>query len=76
MNLYTRPRGKLACIVKACDILFSALNLSRGSDNSRPGADDFLPVFIFVVLRANVPHVLANASYIQRYRDPAGLLSK
>ena len=42
----------------------------------RAGADEFLPVFIYVVLRANVRQVLTNARYIERFRYPGGLMSK
>lgn len=76
VNNYITPLAKLDCIVKCCDILFRSLNLSRGADNSRPGADEFLPAFIYVTLHANVRHVLANAKYIERFRFPGGLMSK
>ena len=76
INSHTTPQAKLECIVACADILFRSLNLSRGADASRPGADEFLPVFIYVVLRANVRQVLANATYIDRFRYPGGLMSK
>ena len=53
------------------------LNLKRGSDDtSRPGADDFLPIFIYVVLKAKVPSLYTNCEYIQSYLNPAALMSK
>jgi hypothetical protein len=56
MAVYKTPGDKIACVVKCAQVIFSVLNLKRGSDdNSRPGADDFLPIFIYVVLKSNVP---------------------
>nr|CAG4708532.1 unnamed protein product [Naegleria fowleri] len=38
-----------------------------------PGADDFVPVLIYIVLKSNVPHLHSNIKYIQEYRNPQGL---
>jgi len=80
MNRSTAPGDKLGCIMRSCQIIMSVLNLSRSTDGSgpakRPGADDFLPMFILVVLRANVPHLHTNLEYIQAYHNPIALMSK
>ncbi|RQM24942.1 hypothetical protein B5M09_007916 [Aphanomyces astaci] len=71
------PGDKINCIVRCCSIIFSVLNLARGGDAlSRPGADDFLPVFIYLVLHSQVPNLVSNAEYIAAYRTPADLMSK
>ena len=58
-------------------MIFSVLNLKRGNDDtSRPGADDFLPIFIYAVLKANVPSLHSNCEYIQNYHNPQALMSK
>lgn len=55
LTQYKAPGDKIACIVKCASVIFSVLNLKRGADDaSRPGADDFLPIFIYVVLKVKV----------------------
>jgi hypothetical protein len=77
MSHFKTPGDKIACVVKCCQVIFSALNLKRGSDDtSRPGADDFLPIFIYVVLKSNVPNLFTNCEYIQNYHNPSSLMSK
>jgi hypothetical protein len=77
MASFKAPGDKIACVVKCCQVIFSVLNLKRGGDDtSRPGADDFLPIFIYVVLKAQVPNLYTNCEYIQQYHNPAALMSK
>ncbi|EQC28939.1 hypothetical protein SDRG_13278 [Saprolegnia diclina VS20] len=77
MNAVRSPGDKIHCIVRCCSIIFSVLNLSRGDDAlNRPGADDFLPVFIYIVLHSQIPGLYSNAEYIAAYRHPADLMSK
>lgn len=50
----------------------------NGSGNKRPemtlaGADDFLPLFIWVVLQSRVPRLYSNCEYVQAYLNPARL---
>lgn len=40
------------------------------------GADDFLPLFIWVVLRSHVPRLVSNCEYIQTYLNSARLMSQ
>ena len=76
METFDAPCDKIACVVNCCSVLFSVLNLARGDGDSRPGADDFLPVFIFVVLRARVPNLWVHSEYVRKFRNPADLMSK
>ncbi|GJP51447.1 hypothetical protein CLOM_g10608 [Closterium sp. NIES-68] len=47
-----------------------------GSGGKPPGADDFLPVLIYVVVKANPPQLLSSILYIQRYRHCDRLVSE
>lgn len=76
MNSFRAPGDKINCIVRCCSVIFSVLNLSRGDSGSRPGADDFLPVFIYIVLHSQIPRLYSNCEYIAAYRNPADLMSK
>ncbi|KAJ0388798.1 hypothetical protein P43SY_012078 [Pythium insidiosum] len=76
INACRAPGDKINCIVRCCSIIFGVLNLSRGDSSNRPGADDFLPVFIYIVLHSKIPRLHSNCEYIAAYRDSADLMSK
>ncbi|EEY56830.1 uncharacterized protein PITG_10345 [Phytophthora infestans T30-4] len=76
INSFRSPGDKINCIVRCCSVIFSVLNLSRGDSGSRPGADDFLPVFIYIVLHSQIPRLHSNCEYIAAYRNQADLMSK
>ncbi|KAJ0394828.1 hypothetical protein P43SY_005887 [Pythium insidiosum] len=75
INACRAPGDKINCIVRCCSIIFGVLNLSRGDSSNRPGADDFLPVFIYIVLHSKIPRLHSNCEYIAAYRDSADLMS-
>lgn len=63
--------------VRCAAILFRSLNLTRAKgDDNAAGADDFLPVFIYVVMHSNVQKLHTNCEYIQQFHNPAHLMSK
>ena len=47
-----------------------------GTGSTPAGADDFLPLFIWVVLRAQVPRLFSNCEYVYAYLSPARLMGK
>jgi hypothetical protein len=50
---------------------------SRQSSSDGPaGADDFLPLFIWVVLRSQIPQLYSNCEYIHAFMSPARLIGK
>lgn len=69
INMYKAPRDKLVCILNCCKVISNLLlNASVASNEEHPGADDFLPVIIYVTIKANPPQLHSNLSYIQRFR--------
>eukprot|EP00727_Mastigamoeba_balamuthi_P013873 m51a1_g9108 hypothetical protein (660) ;mRNA; r:106847-109511 len=75
INDYKTPLDKMVILMNCCKIIFIAgafTDLLSNQENKPAGADEFLPVLIFVVLKANPPNLFSNIQYIQRYRNPAG----
>lgn len=50
-------------------MLIQVLGLLRHS-NSDESADKFVPLLIYVVLRANPENLVSNVQYILRFRNP------
>lgn len=62
-------------------MIFRSLNLARAkteenTDDSAPGADDFLPLLIWVVMGCHVPQLYSNCEYIQSFHNPIHLRGK
>ncbi|KAL6504911.1 hypothetical protein OROHE_023669 [Orobanche hederae] len=77
INMYKAPRDKLVCILNCCKVINNLLlNASNASNEDHPGADEFLPVLIYVTVKANPPLLHSNLSYIQRFRRQTRLVSE
>ncbi|KAG8660438.1 hypothetical protein MANES_02G158500v8 [Manihot esculenta] len=77
INIYKAPRDKLVCILNCCKVINNLLlNASIASNENPPGADEFLPVLIFVAIKANPPQLHSNLLYIQRYRRQSRLVAE
>jgi len=78
INSVVTPEEKMQCVFAAAGVLFKALNMMVRSKNSSKGAsaDDFLPVFIAVVLRAQVPRLESNCRFVERFRHQSAMLAK
>lgn len=66
---YRAPRDKLICILNCCKVIFGLLR-HAGSEES---ADKFVPILIYVVLKAKPEHLVSNVQYISRFRAPEKL---
>ncbi|KAK6515024.1 hypothetical protein TWF506_007377 [Arthrobotrys conoides] len=66
INNYRAPRDKVICVLNCCKVIFGLLRHA----NSTQSADDFVPLLIYVVLRANPDHLVSNIQYILRFRNP------
>ncbi|KAK4490091.1 hypothetical protein RD792_000747 [Penstemon davidsonii] len=77
INMYKAPRDKLVCILNCCKVISNLLiNASLASNGDHPGADEFLPVLIYVTIKANPPQLHSNLSYIQRFRRETRLVAE
>lgn len=78
MDSYNAPVDKLACVVNTCQFIFTKLSEihKSGKNETPPGADDFFPPFVFVVLTSNVPRLHAHIEHIQTYRRQEDLMGK
>ncbi|GAB2271972.1 Vacuolar protein sorting-associated protein 9A, variant 2 [Dionaea muscipula] len=77
INMFKAPREKLVCILSCCKVITNLLvNASMTSNESPPGADEFLPVLIYVTIKANPPQLHSNLLYIQRYRRQTRLVGE
>ncbi|XP_047237107.1 GTPase-activating protein and VPS9 domain-containing protein 1 isoform X3 [Girardinichthys multiradiatus] len=65
INAYKTPRDKVQCILRMCSTIMNLLSLAN--EDSVPGADDFVPVLVFVLIRANPPHLLSTVQYINNF---------
>ncbi|CDO73317.1 hypothetical protein BN946_scf185008.g79 [Trametes cinnabarina] len=72
VNHYKAPRDKLICILNCCKVIFGLIRHLHKDES----ADSFLPILIYVVIKANPPHLLSNVEFINRFRNPAKLQSE
>ncbi|KAK4559574.1 hypothetical protein RGQ29_008697 [Quercus rubra] len=52
INMYKAPRDKLVCILNCCKVIGNLLLHASISSEDVPGADEFLPVLIYVTIKA------------------------
>jgi hypothetical protein len=72
LNHYKAPRDKVICILNCCKVIFGLIRHLSSQEN----ADTFVPILIFVVLRANPDNLISNVEYISRFRNPERLSSE
>lgn len=58
--MYKAPRDKLVCILNCCKVIGNLLHHASISSEDVPGADEFLPVLIYVTIkvRLNIYHYI------------------
>ena len=67
INMYKAPRDKIVCVLNCCRIINNVLATAAQAGEAA-GADDFLPVLIYVTIRAAPERLESNLQYIQRFR--------
>ena len=77
INDFKSPRDKMVCIMNCCKVIYKMLNSITSSENMEAaGADDFLPMLIYVLIRSKVPTLHSNTQYIRRFRHPSKLMTE
>lgn len=51
INAYKTPRDKVQCILRMCSTIMNLLSLAN--EDAVPGADDFVPVLVFVLIKVS-----------------------
>ncbi|KAK9492230.1 hypothetical protein V1508DRAFT_462410, partial [Lipomyces doorenjongii] len=66
INNYRAPRDKIICILNCCKVIFGLLRQTKTEES----ADKFLPILVYVVIKAQPRHLVSNVQYIMRFRSP------
>ncbi|KAG5647849.1 hypothetical protein DXG03_007773 [Asterophora parasitica] len=72
INHYKAPRDKLICVLNCCKVIYGLIRHLKVDE----GADAFVPLLIYAVLKANPNNLLSNVEFINRFRNPAKLQSE
>ena len=72
---YKAPRDKLVCALNCCRIVSNLLRVAA-EQGAPPGADDFFPVLVYVVVRAAPARLVSNLEYVARFRAESRLVSE
>ncbi|CAD7972774.1 unnamed protein product [Amoebophrya sp. A120] len=67
LNEYKAPRDKLICLQNVCKVLLTCLE--QCSNGSSAGADDLLPVLLFVLIQVNPPNLHSNLEFISNFHQ-------
>lgn len=65
INKFKSPRDKIICILNCCKVIYGLLKHSKESTH---GADSFVPLLIYIVLKSDTKHLISNIAYIERFR--------
>ncbi|KAK3698810.1 hypothetical protein RRG08_060717 [Elysia crispata] len=65
INAYRTPKDKIQCVLRCSQTIMNLLSLA--SEKSVPAADDFMPVLIFVLIKANPFGLLSTVQYVNSF---------
>ncbi|EKX41035.1 hypothetical protein GUITHDRAFT_40600, partial [Guillardia theta CCMP2712] len=74
MNAYKSPKDKLVCLYNCCKV--ASQLLATTSSESATGADELLPLLIYIIILSNPPSLHSNLQFIYHYRHPSRLLGE
>uniref|UniRef100_UPI00398EFF45 ras and Rab interactor 3 n=1 Tax=Pristiophorus japonicus TaxID=55135 RepID=UPI00398EFF45 len=63
------PDKKVTCLLKACKLIYDSMSV--GNTAKSYGADDFLPVLMYVLARSNLTSLLLDVEYMMELLDPS-----
>ncbi|XP_061742480.1 ras and Rab interactor 3 isoform X2 [Nerophis ophidion] len=69
LHLEYSPQKKTELLLKACKIIYDSMSVS--SPGRAHGADDFLPVMMYVLGRSNLAALMLDVEYMMELMDPA-----
>ncbi|XP_076061882.1 GTPase activating protein and VPS9 domains 1 isoform X2 [Oratosquilla oratoria] len=67
LGAYKTPGDKLQCVIRAAQTLMNLLSLAH--HRSVPAADDFMPVFVYMLIKANPPALLSTVQYVNLFYE-------
>uniref|UniRef100_A0A8C4PUL4 Ras and Rab interactor 3 n=1 Tax=Equus asinus TaxID=9793 RepID=A0A8C4PUL4_EQUAS len=63
------PEKKISILLKTCKLIYDSM--ATGNPGKPYGADDFLPVLMYVLARSNLTEMLLDVEYMMELMDPA-----
>ncbi|KAF7076205.1 hypothetical protein CFC21_080895 [Triticum aestivum] len=77
INSFKSPWEKLLCMMSCCQVINNLLlNVSMTNDRTPSGADEFLPILIYITIKANPPQLHSNLKFVQLFRRETKLVSE
>lgn len=65
VNNFKAPRDKMICVLNSCKVIFGIL---RHHKLEEKGADSFIPLLIYTILKGEISALASNVRYIERFR--------
>jgi len=63
--------------MSCCQVINNLLlNISMSNDRTLSGADEFLPILIYITIKANPPQLHSNLKFVQLFRRETKLVSE
>ncbi|XP_074548616.1 ras and Rab interactor 3 [Halichoeres trimaculatus] len=69
LHMEYSPQKKIEMLLKACKIIYDSMSVS--SPGRAHGADDFLPVMMYVLARSNLSALQLDVEYMMELMDPS-----
>ncbi|KAG8126440.1 hypothetical protein E2320_021593, partial [Naja naja] len=63
------PEKKISILLKSCKLIYDSM--TQGNPGKPYGADDFLPVLMYVLARSDLTEMILNVEYMMELMDPA-----